>query len=502
MSVSIPLPVGVYTELRRKAGCPPAYIDTLHPKQLRFVRDNSKRKAGLTGRRGGKTHGVGSWLLSGGEQNPRRKSLFIALTRGKAKSLLWDDCLAGLNETHKLGLRLKHDEGMLYITMPNGHRIWLLGIDDRGQVSKVRGEKLTRVVVDEAQAFGDYLQELVDDSIEPALMDYDGEIALTGTPSALAAGYFWAITTGGNPDIAPWPVHHWTVLDNPFIPHAARWLDEKKVRNHWTDEHPTYRREYLGEWTEDIGSLVYPLSAANYWQPSTTNPFGLPDGEYTFGLGIDLGFSVKSTAFVLIAVRRGTGQVFTLRAYTRSRLTPNTLAVHVQQLRAEVHKETKLWGGKHVRVVVDEGALGKGYAEQMRELGVGCEPAEKTEKRTYQEFVGGLIRMASPIEEDGSGGSGLFVHSAQCRELIDECKRLQFDDETGKEDERYVRHCCDAWLYICRAIVPRYNPETEGPKPGSREALDLEMKQLREKKIRDIEKRKRKKGPYGYAIAA
>ena len=495
MSAMVRIDADLYRNLRRTAGCAPAYMDGLHGKQLGFVRDKSKRKAGLTGRRGGKTHGVGSWLLEGAERNPRRKSLFVALTRGKAKSLLWDDCLLGLNEAHGLGLRLRQDQGMLYITVPNGHRIWLLGIDDRGQVDKVRGEKLTRAVVDEAQSFGDYLEELVDASIEPALMDFDGDIALTGTPSPVAAGYFWAVTSGGNPDIAKWPVHHWTVLDNPYIPHARRWLEDKKARNNWTDEHPTYRREYLGEWTEDIGALVYPLSAANYWRPAGDNPFGLPDGEYTFGLGVDLGFSVHSTAFVLIAVRRGTGQVYVLRAYTRSKLIPNALAAHVQALRKEVHVETKLWGGKHVRVVVDEGALGKGYAEQMRQLGVGCEPAEKTEKRTYQEFVRGLIVTGRAPEEDGSGGSGLLVDSMQCRELIDECRRLQFNDETGKEDERYTRHCADALLYICRAIAPRYEPTENEPTPGSPEALNLEMKRLRREKVRAIERKRR--GQYG-----
>lgn len=494
MMTSVRLPADMYASLRRWAGCAPNYIEGLHGKQGGFVRDRSKRKTALTGRRGGKSHAVGVWLLEGGLLNPGRKSVYITLTRGKAKSIIWDDCLSPLNEKHKLGLRLQHDEGLLYITMPNRHRIWLVGIDDRGQVDKVRGEKFVRAVVDEAQAFGDYLQELVEDSLEPALMDFDGEMALTGTPSAAAVGYFWAITTGGDPDIARWPVHHWTMLDNPYLPDPAGWLQRKRERSSWTEQHPTYRREYLGEWTEDAGALIYPLSSANFWQPSGPNPFGLPDGEYSFGLGVDLGFSIHSTAFVLIAVRRGTGQVFVLRAYTRSKLIPTALAAHVQSIREEVREITKPWGGGYgLRVVVDEGALGKGYAEQMRVMGVGCEPAHKSEKRTYQEFVRGLVLMTAP------GGSGMFIDSTKCRELVDECRRLQFDDETGAEDERYVRHCCDAMLYICRAIVPRYDPEHEGPQPGSREAVELEMKRLRQEKIREINRRNRR-GPY--AIAA
>src|SRR4051812_48112427 len=127
MSAAVQLPASWYANMRRVAGLPPRYIEGLHEKQRAFVRSRSKRKAGLTGRRGGKSHGIGTWLVEGAEEAPRRKSLFVALTRGKAKSILWDDCLYEMNERYRLGLKLKHDEGQLYVVFPNGHRIWLLG---------------------------------------------------------------------------------------------------------------------------------------------------------------------------------------------------------------------------------------------------------------------------------------------------------------------------------------------------------------------------------------
>ena len=63
MSAAVKIPAHLYATLRHHAGLPPPYIETLHPKQLAFVRDKSKLKTALTGRRGGKTHGVGSWLM-------------------------------------------------------------------------------------------------------------------------------------------------------------------------------------------------------------------------------------------------------------------------------------------------------------------------------------------------------------------------------------------------------------------------------------------------------
>lgn len=503
MSASVSIPAADYAALRRLAGWAPSYVEECHPKQLAFIQDKSKRKCALTSRRGGKSHAIGCWLLEGGEDSPRGKSLFIALTRGKAKSILWDDCLAHLSERYHLGLRLKHDEGQLYVAMPNGHRIWLLGVDNQSEVAKVRGERLRRAVIDEAQAFGSYLDVLIEEAIEPALMDLQGELALTGTPSPICTGYFWAATTGGDPEIAKWPTHPWTVLDNIYLPHARAWLEETKARNNWDDTHPRYRREFLGEWTEDLGALVYPLSAENSWSPDGELPFGLPPGEYSYGLGVDLGFSLHSTAFVLAAVRRGTGQIFILSAYTRSRLIPTALAAHVQGVREMVQKEAGGVGSTPgivgLRVVVDEGALGKGYAEQMRSMGVTCEPAQKTEKRAYQEFVRGLVLTGHAPEKgpDGLylGGSGILVDFSKARELVEECKKLQFDEETGLEDERYVRHCADAMLYIVRAMQPKYDPKENEPEFGSPEALRREMAAVRQQTIKDRERKQR--GLYG-----
>jgi hypothetical protein len=135
----------------------------------------------------------------------------------------------------------------------------------------------------------------------------------------------------------------------------------------------------------------------------------------------------------------------------------------------------------------------------MRVMGVACEPAQKTEKRAYQEYVRGLVITGHAPEkgDDGLylGGSGILVDFSKCRELIEECRKLQFDEETGQEDERYVRHCADAMLYIVRAMQPKYDPQENEPAPGSPEAQRRAQVKLREQKIRERERRQR--GEYG-----
>lgn len=473
--MTIQLPASLLEAMRTKAGMPHPVIVGMHAKQRAFAQDKRSRKAWRAGRRSGKSHGLGGWFFDGMCEKPGERSVYVALSRSKARQILWDGALERMRKEYNLPIRLVTSDGQLMVRHRNGASLWLVGCKDKTQADKLRGERFYRAAVDEAQAFPDWLEYLVEDCLDPATMDLQGSVALTGTPSPLAIGYFFEVTTGLRQG---WGLHHSTVLDNVSMPHAAAWLESKRQQLGWTVEHPTYQREWLGEWVDDPGALVYPINYDNAWSPSKddSHPYGLPPGEYAYGLGIDLGFGERSTAFVKAAVRRGTGQIYLLSAYTRSRLIPTALAAHVQGIREKLSRET----GGGLRVVVDEGALGKGYAEQMRTMGVACEPAEKTQKRAYQEFVGGLIRSKALRADFGA-----------CQELLSETRKLQFDPETGEEDDRYQRHCADAMLYIVRAMFPRYDPQETEPEPGTPEWHKREMARERAKVIKESAKKKR-----------
>ncbi len=478
VSAAVSLPGWLHDSLLRANGktAPRAFLDALGPQQGLFVKDQCKRKVARCGRRAGKSYGLAAWFLDGMESSPGSRSLYVTLTRPKARQIMWDNAFQRLRRDFKLPIRLATRDGQLMVEHDNGSSLWLAGCDNKSEIDKFRGEPFRRAAIDECQAFPDYLQELIEDSIEPAQMDLQGELALTGTPAPTLAGYFYEASSGLIPGYS---AHHWTVLNNPFLPHAAKFIAELCERNRWDAKNPTLLREWYGEWVEDLEALIYPFTyALNSWTPDSGDAYGLPPGEYSFGLGVELGFSESSTAFCLVAKRQGTGEVYILSCYTRSRLIPTALAAHVQAVREKVRELT----GNGLQVVVDEGALGKGYAEQMRVMGVMCEPAQKTEKRSYQDFVGGLVRTGAAK-----------VDYKSCGELIDEARKLQFDAETGKEDERYRRHCCDAMLYIIRHLVPRYDPELNPPVPGSREAIEAELKKHKQELIRQREQKGRRR---------
>lgn len=481
MTSRLTLPAHLLEALRAKAGASvepvQALKSSLFPEQLAFVEDPSPQKGALCSRRAGKSHAINTWLYEGAALEPNGLSVYIGLSRAHARRVAWQGFVK-LNRRFHLGLRFREQDGQLNVVHPNGHVIWLAGCGDASEVEKFRGatDGFCRVAIDEAQAFGSYLQELVEDAIEPALLDRNGKLALTGTPGPICAGYFHAVTTGENIELPAWPTHHWTVHQNRSIPHAREWLDARRARYRWGDDHPTYLREWCGIWVNDAGALVYPLSRALNLLEQHEAPPEQSEPGWMYALGVDLGFR-DATAFVLVATYRGSGRICVLEAEKREGMLPQAIGARIAQYRERLARE----GRKLSAVVVDEGGLGKGYAEQFRNDGIQCEAAEKTTKRAAQDWLRGLC-LAGSVKVDWT----------RARSLVDECAVLCWDDEGKAEDERFANHCSDAFLYASRKLGAHYRPEEESPKAGTPEAALAIQKGWRDKAVREIAKRQRR----------
>lgn len=475
VNATVSIPAASYHAFRKRHGLDPLFVQRTHPKQKAFIRDKTRRKTGLCGRRSGKTRGIAGALLDCAERHPGERSVYITLTRSRSRQIMWDGALQRMRREMGLAFDLKTRDGQLMVEFPNGSSIWLAGCDNKTEIDKFRGERFAMAAIDEAQAFPDWIELLIEDALWPALADLRSPLVMTGTPAPLCVGYFYEATSGLRPGVSS---HHWDCRDNTFLPDPVELLEEELERFGRPD-HPTFRREWLGEWVDDPEALVYPIKhEANAWTPNSANAYGLPDGEYRFGLGVDIGFGEGSTAFVLAAERRGSGEVYILKSWTRSRLVPTALAAHVGAIRDKHRRDT----GRGLEIVMDEGALGKGYAEQARQLGVQCEPAEKNHKRAYQEYVRGLITAGS-----------VKVHFGQCGELLEETRKLQFDPETGLEDEAYKRHAADAFLYITRRLFPRYDPKQNKPDPNTPEGQRAALAERKEKVARELKRKARQR---------
>jgi hypothetical protein len=436
--------------------------DRCHQKQRGFVADDAPRVAACCSRRAGKSVGVlvRHALLS--MRYPHETSVYINRSVAAGISVL-GPALRGLQREGvdcRITQRMKN--GRTYWVFPSGHRLWIAGCKDRSEIDNFRGSPYPGVTIDEAQQFP-YLAELVEDSIEPALLDFNGWLALIGTPSPIPIGMFFEASRGEH----GWSQHHWTMLDNPYLPDAANWLRNKREKSGWTESHPRYRREYLGEWVLDGDALVYPLQLAR------NGAAPMPDGARTRVLGVDLG-STGTTAFVVVATVCGWPGYWVEHCSVLRGASVSRVCDEVRRLRTEYDA---------YRVVVDAGGLGGAYVEELRtRYGIAAEAAVKQHKLAYIEHIRSDIL------------AGLLHVSPAARDLWDEAAALQWRDDRSGYDDRMPDHCLDALLYAWRALRPeREADHTPPPEPGTPEWYEREAREARDARRRQVERARRER---------
>jgi hypothetical protein len=423
----------------------PRLLDPKHQKQLTAYSDPSAKLAIDAGGRSGKTTGSIRWLLEGALLAPRSMNPFIGLTRAEGKLLAWDE-LKAVNDQFRLGFSFNEQD--LIARAPNGGKVWVTGADKQREIRKLRGHKYRRVVVEECGAQGPHLKELVEDVIEPRTADLRGQIAMLGTPNAARAGFFFDAVHGLN-GAKGWSHHHWTLFDNPYIPHARQWVRENLFdARGWTEDHPTYCREYLGKWVRDDAAMVYAF------ERSRNTYAALPQVEkWSAVLGIDTGWR-DSTAFFVWGWNRAYPALHELFAFKRPKMIPSSMIKLIVKLRESFHLRA---------IVIDPAGVGRFLIEELNERyanelgGIEVELAEKNAKRDHIELFNDDMRTGKLLVRPDSP-------------VVEEWALLQWDETGDNEDERFENHLADAALYGWRRAQHfRHKPTPTGPQPGTPE---------------------------------
>lgn len=453
---------------RQQQGAVKPWRADMFPEQLAFVDDSAKAKAAVCGRRSGKTWACVVGLYEAALAHQNSLSPYIGLSAKSTRNYFWPT-LREVDAKYSLGIDFRDHE--LVAKLPNGSQIFAVGGDDRRKVEALRGGKYPRVVIDEAASFPrDLLKYLCDDVLEAALMDLDGDMWLIGSPNAACVGHFHDVTTGKNPEVARITTHHWCVLQNRHMPHAARYLAGVREKHKWTEDNPVYRREYLGHWVRDTSSLVFRFDRARHIVER-------PEDVTECVIGVDLGASAKdaTTAFVVCGWARYSNKVYVLHASKLPGLTPATGADELRRLMAMFPKVST--------IVVDAGGLGAGYVEDWRKReSLPVKAAEKRDKL-------GAIKMLNGELDAGN----ITLVQGKAEPLAGELDILQWDEDRDDYDDRFPDHCADSWLYSwreCYAWAERAKPK-EAPLPGSPAALDEEQRKQREKALREARERDR-----------
>lgn len=447
----------------------------LYDKQLAFVADPARFKVALCTRRAGKTEIWPRYATEIAENEPGSLVRIWGISRLRCKQLLWEPFKALFA---RQGMTA-HLEGMheteLTMKFPNGSEIRLLGADKDKEVQKKRGDKTRMEIVLEAQLFGPYLRKLVEEVAEPCLFDLKGTFCMEGTPGPVCAGFWYEVsgredavdrwTSKGDKEGvgSGWSCHRWSVLDNPFLPHAKEELAAVMKRKNWDTSHPTYIREWTGHWVNDFGALFYKYMPGRNSYRLKDAPGGRPWGPgWLHSLGWDLG-GRDDMALTVWGWHPSDPNVYEAFSWKK----PGASAEEVMKKRQSLVE----LGFNFVEESADTGGGGKMYVDEtMRRFNVVFKPAKKTEKAEH-------VRLMN--DDFISGRIKILEGSALAQELVQLPIDPSWPDPENVtaaplEDPRFPNHCADAGLYSWRAALHYLHERpVEKPKVGSPEQIDI-----------------------------
>lgn len=483
----------------------------LMPVQARLEADKSRRKAVRSPRQTGKSTGVMLIVSIRCFEETLSEWVVIGVTRKSAKAIYWGP-LKELNARFELGLEFQNQD--LEVTFPNGSKLTFMGADNISELEKIRGRRLSGVVVDESKSFPILLfDELIYEVIEPALMARNGELVLIGTPGDSLRGTFYLSTvdepvvfTGPNgvPERqsnvlygtipvypAKWVFHRWTLPDNvtQFKDETGKYYtmwdkaQELMRQNGWTRKTPQAAREYFGDWIPADDKRVYRYRPALHDydpHPDQTSikrhvRWGLPDlpGDFKTVLAVDLG-TKDGTGVVVWGWNVHTDNLWELYSGKKKSLEGERLPIREI---ADWYHQLENEFGPFEGWPSDPGGLATMVHDELADqYQVYLEPAEKHEKNDAIEIM----------NNDFDSGR---IHLRRGSMLSDELDRARWnlkklDNNKKVEDETIPNDVADAGLYghrWCRHRRPSKQQQTVVP---------LSVEWYRQRALAELEARK------------
>lgn len=449
--------------------------------QRRVEEDTSPLISVLSARQQGKS--TGALLLAAVRclQKAGAQWVIIGLTRASVERIYWD-ALKALSEAFELGL--KFQEQRLIVRFPNGSRIHFFGADKIDEIEKLRGSRFHGAIIDECKSYPQTtLKLLIEDILGACLKGQAGQLYLIGTPGDVLAGEFFLSTTaepvllekqkrwsnlpageGARPGVLKgveqpvtgiWSFHQWGPQTNDVVFQNERtgktftmwesFLAEKELRG-WDDDHPTWRREYLGLWVPGEGRLVYHYRAHIHDydpDPRRKAPWGIPSDEpsgWRTAAGVDPG-TKDGTAVVVWAWHPHENVLWEVYSEKRKqegalRLSVSAVAAWLKAVQEEYAPEVIVGDPAGLATMV--------WTTLADEHQVYVEPAEKKEKLDHIELFNDDLDWNPPR-----------IRTRRGSELTDELlgnKWLEKSLGTPKrvEDPSTPNDICDAALYAFR----------------------------------------------------
>ena len=253
------------------------------------------------------------------------------------------------------------------------------------------------------------------------------------------------------------------IEDNPF-------LDQEAYRDALSRLDSTTRAQLeFGVWVRDSHGLVYRLGNHNLIQsPPPLGPANDRDAFRVLGLDLGASESKPTTAFVSLRWIPTKETVWVMDSEVHAGMTPSDTALRIQALQDD--------HDYHV-IVMDEGALGKGYGEEFRKRwNIPVKPAEKKNKLGYRKLLNGALE----------GGHVLILEPTN-QELVSELRSLAWNVQGLDNEKGQPNHLTDALLYGWRACLSYWpKPEKKRIVQGTPEWYEAETRRMEAEEVREL----------------
>lgn len=433
--------------------------DFLFKEQLDFVKDPAPNKVAMCSRRSGKTISCAADLIYTAISSPGVVCLYITLSRGNAKRIIWKE-LKKINKQYEL--KGKVSESELCITFPNEEStIYLSGAKDIGEIEKFRGMALKKVYIDEVQSFRSYVKDLVNEALGPTLMDYAGTLCLIGTPPPVPNGYFIETYQSTNTN---WSKHHWTFFNNPFLLKKSglthqEMLNRELARRGVTMDDPAIQREFFGRCVVDTNSLILNYNKAkNDYAELPSHP----KKKLTYILGVDIGHD-DADALAVLAWGEHDPNIYLVEESVNRKQDITDLMNSIESMRRKYDIS---------KIVIDTGGLGKKITEELiRRYQIPLQPADKVRKMENIALLDTFLR------------TGRFKAKPNSQ-FAQDCFLVEIDRDKTTADkikisDRYHSDIIDAVLYAFKeSYAYAYTAPPAKPIPGTKEWADSQNDEL------------------------
>ncbi len=443
----------------------------LHQAQLVCFDCDARVRNVLGGRQGGKSFELAVELLTAGLEHASTLNLYLALTTKSARRIMWVEVVRAALE---LGLdpSCLH-EHTLEVKLPNGSAVLLAGTDDVRTIETLRGLKVYLLAIDEMGAQPDNMIGYVIHLLWPTMIRHNGRMVKAGNPGLTLIGQWYDET--GPASTSPIPRFRYTAWDNPGLggyDAVERFVAEYLASTGIQRDSATFRREWLAEWVEDAGALVYPFDYARNGVDGlpTLNSLSrrIDASAWRYVVAVDpAGVGVTGVSVLAAHPELTTCYVVESEAHP---------AILIAQLAGMIEVKQAMYS--RAQIVMDVGGLGSTHAQEFQRVhALGVTPAEKSEKKSSIRFTRDWL-LAGRLK---------VVNGPQNQAVRSEWATLGWDAKREQHHPDQADHVADTVLYGVRYLRSYVRSERQpDPEHGTDAWMDAEAEKLRSARERQV----------------